>query len=105
MTTQDLVAISPLILAVLSAAAVLIVDLIWPGRDRIAIGTALLALLLTAVVTVAVGSAPTTAFGGSYTVDALTTFLDILFISIVVMTILFAPDYLLRATCRSPSSR
>ncbi len=95
MTTQDLVAISPLILAVLAAAAVLIVDLIWPGRDRIAIGTALLALLLTAVVTIAVGSAPTTAFGGSYTVDALTTFLDILFISIVVMTILFAPDYLL----------
>ncbi len=95
MTTHDLVAISPLILAVLSAAAVLIVDLVWPGRARIAIGTALLALLLTAVVTVAVGSSPTTAFGGSYTVDALTTFLDILFISIVVMTILFAPDYLL----------
>jgi len=91
----DIVTISPLIIAVLAAAAVLIVDLVWPGRTRIAIGTALLALLLTAVVTIVVGNTPATAFGGSYTVDALTTFLDLLFISIVLLTILFAPDYLL----------
>ena len=44
---------------------------------------------------VGVGSSPATAFDGSYTVDALTTFLDLLFIAVVVMTILFAPDYLL----------
>ena len=36
-----------------------------------------------------------TAFNGSYKVDALTTFLDVLFITIVAMTIVFAPDYLL----------
>ena len=29
-----------------------------------------------------------------YRLDALTTFLDLLFISIVAMTIVFAPDYL-----------
>ena len=45
--------------------------------------------------TVSVGGTEATAFGGSYTVDALTTFLDILFISIIALTIVFAPDYLL----------
>ena len=35
------------------------------------------------------------AFAGAYKVDALTTFLDILFISIIAMTIVFGPDYLL----------
>ena len=34
------------------------------------------------------------AFGGAYSVDALTTFLDLLFVSIVALTIAFAPDYL-----------
>ena len=45
--------------------------------------------------TLSVGQTPSSAFGGSYTVDALTTFLDLLFISIVALTIAFAPDYLL----------
>ena len=95
MTFGDVVTISPLVVAVLAAVAVLAVDLIWPGRSRVAIGTALVALAATAAVTLAVGTTEDTAFGGSYTVDALTTFLDILFIAIVAMTILFAPDYLL----------
>jgi NADH-quinone oxidoreductase subunit N len=91
----DVTTISPLIAAVLTACAVLVVDLIRPGRSAPAVATALIGLGLTAVVTLAVGSTEATAFGGSYTVDALTTFLDILFIAVVVMTILFAPDYLL----------
>ncbi len=95
MNAGDLVTIAPLIAAVLTAAAVLIVDLIWPGRSPIAIATALVGLGITAVVTIVVGATPATAFGGSYTVDALTTFLDVLFIAIVVLTIMFAPDYLL----------
>ena len=95
MTSEDLVIIAPLIVAVLAAAVVLVVDLIWPGRTPVAIGTALVALVVTAGVILVVGSTPGTAFGGSYTVDALTTFLDILFVAIVVLTILFAPDYLL----------
>jgi NADH-quinone oxidoreductase subunit N len=93
--SHDVVLIAPLIVAVLAASAVLIVDLIWPGRSPIAIATALIALAITAGVIIAVGNDPGTAFAGSYTVDALTTFLDILFVSIVVLTILFAPDYLL----------
>jgi len=51
----DLVTISPLIAAVLTAAAVLIVDLAWPGRDGPAIGTALVGLAITAFVTIQVG--------------------------------------------------
>ena len=96
MSLSDVTAIAPLIAAVLTAAAILIVDLIRPGRSPLAVGTALIGLAITAAVTIAVGSNPeTTAFGGTYTVDPLTTFLHLLFISIVALTIVFAPDYLL----------
>ncbi len=95
MTSADIYSIAPLIAAVLTAAAVLLVDLVRPGRSDAAIGTALVGLAATAVVTIVVGRAGSTAFGGSYTVDALTTFLDILFIAIIALTIVFAPDYLL----------
>src|SRR4029453_3035744 len=71
----------------------------WPGRSGPAIGAALIGLAITALVTLTVGAAaataPLTAFGASYTVDSLTPFLDMLFISIVALTIVFAPDYLL----------
>jgi NADH-quinone oxidoreductase subunit N len=101
MSWDDLVTIGPLILAILTAVAILVVDLIRPGNTSLAVGTALFGLALTAVLTIAVGQSsfmvdgvPVPAFGGAYTVDALTTFLDMLFISIVVLTIMFAPDYL-----------
>ena len=47
------------------------------------------------MLTLWVGPTPASAFGGAYKVDALTTFLDILFIAIIAMTIVFGPDYLL----------
>ena len=34
------------------------------------------------------------AFDGAYTVDAFTTFIDVLFVAVIAMTILFGPDYL-----------
>ena len=40
------------------------------------------------------GATPATAFGGAYKVDDLTTFLDVLFVAIIAMTIVFGPDYL-----------
>jgi NADH-quinone oxidoreductase subunit N len=91
----DLVTISPLVAAVLTASAILVVDLAWPGRSGAAIGTALAGLAITALVTLSVGRSEATAFADSYTVDALTTFLDVLFISVIALTIVFAPDYLL----------
>ena len=90
----DFVAILPLVAAVLAATAVLLVDLALPGRRPAAVLTALVALGLVAVAAVAIGGEERVAFGGAYTVDALTTFLHVLFVSIVALTIMFAPDYL-----------
>ena len=96
--TGDTFVILPLIAAIGTAIAILLVDLMLPGKSTAAIATALAGLAITAAITLGVGSTattePTTAFGGVYRLDALTTFLDLLFISIVAMTIVFAPDYL-----------
>jgi NADH-quinone oxidoreductase subunit N len=99
-TTADLNLISPLLAAVATAIAILVVDLVLPNRPTPVIFAALTGLAVTAAVTLVVGSgtvgpgAASTAFGGMYKVDALTTFLDLLFVSIIAMTIVFAPDYL-----------
>ena len=45
-------------------------------------------------IAVGAGTMPSMAFGGAYKVDALTTFLDVLFIAIIAMSIVFGPDYL-----------
>ncbi len=95
MSWQDFVTISPLVAGFLTAAAILVVDLIRPGKSAVAVATALIGLAITAGLTIAVGNgAPVTAFGGSYQVDALTTFLDLLFIAVIAMSIVFGPDYL-----------
>ena len=98
MTAAETFVILPLIAAIGTAIAILLVDLVAPGRSTWTLATAFAGLAITAAVTVAVGSTattePTTAFGGAYRLDALTTFLDLLFVSIVAMTIVFAPDYL-----------
>jgi NADH-quinone oxidoreductase subunit N len=94
MAWSDLVTIAPLVAAILVAGSVLLVDLIWPGRPTPALLTAFVGLAIVAAVTLQTGQTVSVAFSGGYTTDALTTFLDILFISITAMTILFAPDYL-----------
>jgi NADH-quinone oxidoreductase subunit N len=96
--TADLNTISPLVVAIATALLILIVDLIAPHRPTPVIAAALIGLAATAAVTIAVGAGSitiaTTAYGGMYKLDALTTFLDLLFIAIIAMTIVFAPDYL-----------
>ena len=87
--------IVPLIAAIVTAGVILVVDLAWPGRSPLAIAAALVGLAITAILTIVVGATESVAFGGSYQVDALTTFLDVLFIAVVAMSIVFAPDYLL----------
>ncbi len=95
MNPNDLTAIAPLIASVVTACAVLVADLIAPGRTRVAVGIALGGLLVVAAAVLGVaGSGETHAFGGSYVVDGITTFLDIVFISTIALTIVFAPDYL-----------
>jgi NADH-quinone oxidoreductase subunit N len=92
---SDLTIVAPFVVAVGTAIAILIADLIAPGRTGLTILVALVGLAVTAAATVLVGSLDAqTAFGGAYKLDALTTFLDLLFISVIAMTIVFAPDYL-----------
>jgi NADH-quinone oxidoreductase subunit N len=97
-TLTEGMVVAPLIAAIATALAILLTDLVFPRRPYAAVGVALAGLAVTAAITVAVGLAAgtetVTAFGGAYQLDALTTFLDLLFISIVAMTIVFAPDYL-----------
>jgi NADH-quinone oxidoreductase subunit N len=95
LSSQDLTLIGPLVVAILTACAVLVADLIKPGSKPLALAVVYVGLALTAALTLFAGQTPGSAFGGSYTVDALTTFLDLIFISIVALTIAFAPDYLM----------
>jgi NADH-quinone oxidoreductase subunit N len=94
MSWTDLVTIAPFGLAVLLAVAVLVVDIARPGNRGAIIGVSLVGLAIVGLVTILTGTTAATAFGGAYTVDALTTFLDLLFVAIVAFTLVFGPDYL-----------
>jgi len=95
MTGNDIAVVLPLIYVILLAALVIVVDMIWPGRGGIALGVTLVGLSLGLVIVVLVGAGGTReAFGGSYALDEATTFLDVLFVAIALMTMLVAPDYL-----------
>ena len=94
MSWTDLGTISPVIVAVLAAAAILLVDLAWPNRRSPAVFTALAGLGCVAVAILIQAGHTGSAFGGSYSLDNLTVFLDMLFVVIGALTILFAVDYL-----------
>ena len=102
MTGNDIVIIGPFVAGVLVALAVLVVDIVAPGRRGPALVVALGGLAIVAALTITTGlpiaggdgTGRLTAFGGAYVVDGLTTFLDLLFIGIVAFTIVFGPDYL-----------
>lgn len=94
MSWGDLVTIAPFAAAVLVAVGVLLVDLAAPDRRGPVLVVSLGGLAIVAALTVATGATAAEAFDGAYTVDALTTFLDLLFVSIVALTIVYGPDYL-----------
>jgi NADH-quinone oxidoreductase subunit N len=94
MIDQDIALILPLIAAIGAAIAVLVVDLILPNRSSLTVTIALIGLAIVAIATIVANQNPGTAYGGAYKVDALTTFLDLLFVSIIALTLVFAPDYL-----------
>jgi len=100
MTTDDLLTIAPFVAAVGVAIATLITDLIAPARRNPVIAVSLVGLAIVALLTITTGfsagelAGRRTAFGDAYVVDGLTTFLDLLFVSIVAFTIVFGPDYL-----------
>ena len=94
MTFQDIVTSAPLVAAILVAAAIVIVDIIRPGRPGPVLVVSLAGLAIVLGLTLVTGATAATAFNGAYRVDALTTFLDVLFVAIVALSILFGPDYL-----------
>jgi len=95
MSGADVTAILPVGAIWVVAFLVILVDVIVPDRDRLSSGVATIGALAVMAITAAVASqAPRTAFGGSYILDQLTVLLDLLFLSIAVLTLLFAPDYL-----------
>jgi NADH-quinone oxidoreductase subunit N len=93
-TFQDATVLAPFIAAILVALAILTVDFIFPGRKVPALITTFAGLALVAALVVLTGQSTFEAFGGAYDVDPLTTFLDMLFVAIVALTMAFAPDYL-----------
>jgi NADH-quinone oxidoreductase subunit N len=94
MTWADLTTIAPFAAGVVLAMVVLVVDIAWPGRRNAIAAVSLVGLAVVAALTIWTGQTPSTAFGGGYVVDGLTTFLDLVFIGIAAFTIAFAPDYL-----------
>jgi NADH-quinone oxidoreductase subunit N len=94
MSWADLSTIAPLAAAIIVAGLVIGTDIALPGKRVPALVVAFIGLGVVAVLTIVVGAKPATAFGGAYKVDDLTTYLDLLFVSIIALTLMFAPDYL-----------
>lgn len=94
MTWADLTTIAPFAAAIIVAALVIVTDIILPGRRVPALFVAFVGLFVIAVLAIVVGRSPSTAFDGAYVVDDLTTYLDLLFVVVVALTLMVAPDYL-----------
>ncbi len=94
MLWADVVTVAPLIAAIALAGTIIAVDLARPSARRPAIAVTLVGLAIVAALILVTGQTPAHAFGGAYVVDPLTTFLDLIFVAITALTILFAPDYL-----------
>src|SRR3954447_9443170 len=95
--------LAPVALTAVLALLVVIVDLAWPERPNLITGLGALGVLGIMALTVVIGplangigllSGANELFGGVYVRDSLTCFLDLLLLSIALLTILFGPDYL-----------
>ncbi|HEX5148734.1 MAG TPA: NADH-quinone oxidoreductase subunit N [Candidatus Limnocylindrales bacterium] len=93
--SPDLALVLPLVAAVLVAVAIIVADLVRPGSTAVAVTVGIAGLAVVAALVAWTGTEPGTAFGGSYRVDALTTFLHLVFVAIIALSILFGPEYLL----------
>src|SRR5207245_11163141 len=98
MAWADLVTVGPLVLAILVAAAVIITDIVLPGRRFPALAVALVGLGIVAILFVVTGQNPSVSFCGAYLVDQLTTFLVLICVSLVALTFLCAPEFLSQRT-------
>ena len=104
MTQQEILTVLPLVLVVLTALAVILVDLFWPRRDGLVMGVGLGGLGLALASTLLIGPLPgdwgalrgigTIGDPAVYSRDMLTVLLEVTLVSIGLLTLLFAPDYL-----------
>jgi NADH-quinone oxidoreductase subunit N len=104
MTTDALLTLLPFLIVVGLALAIVLIDLFVPDRDDLIMAIGVGGLLVALASTLAVGPLPWDmgyfSAPGSigdpalYTRDLLTSLLDLAFISIGLLTLLFAPDYL-----------
>ena len=103
---NTLLALMPPAGLALLAMLVVIVDIARPERDRLVTGVAAGGLVVLMALVVIIGpfrvfdtnvgllSGSTEVFGGAYVRDSLTALLDLLMLSICLLTVLFGPDYL-----------
>jgi NADH-quinone oxidoreductase subunit N len=107
-STNELLGLLPLVIVIGLAMAIVVVDMMRPGRDGPVTVVATVGLIVAAVAVVATGPFPgigalpaegvqlfPNAEGvGVYVRDGMTSFLDLLFIVIALLSLLFAVDYL-----------
>ncbi len=104
MTGNEILAALPLIMVIGLAFGLIILDMIVPGRDDLVSMVTVAGLALTLVVIGVAGPLPggigllpaegLPLVGGVYLRDQLTVFLDLLFVGIAILCVLFAVDYL-----------
>jgi len=93
-TAAELLAIAPLVFVIGLAIALVVVDMVRPHDDRLIGIVAVVGLVVGLEVVLLANGDGTGVFGGAYVRDRLTFFLDLVFLAIALLTILFAPDYL-----------
>ncbi len=103
---NTILALLPVAGAALLGMLIVIADIAWPNRDRLIVSLAAGGIVLLMAVTVIVGplsfsgvhigvlQSPVEVFGGAYVRDSMTVLLDLLMLSIALLTVLFGPDYL-----------
>ena len=104
--SATMLALLPVVGVAVLAVLVVVVDLARPGSDRSITLVASLGLVALMALTAIIGpfgfvdfhvgllQGPTEVFAGAYVRDGLTALLDLLLLSIALLTILFGPDYL-----------
>lgn len=104
MTQNEWLALAPFLIVSTLAILVVVVDMIRPGRDHLAAVVGAVGVLVAIGATLVAGpigglgglpAEGMALFGGVYVRDSMTAFLDLLFLGIALLTILFAPDYLI----------
>src|SRR6266571_1740656 len=98
----SILGLAPPALTALLALVIVVVDLARPARANLVTYVGAIGVVLIMAATVVIGPLPNNIgllggsneiFGGVYVRDPLTCFLDLLLLSIALLTLLFGPDY------------